>query len=156
MTSRREFFAAAAAGIACQNRLRAAKTASSEFPYPEFEARIARRDYRGMTKDVLPTPCMLVDLDLFEKNVKTMADQCKTTGINVRPHVKVHKSVDVAKRQIASGAIGLTAATIAESELMSGAGIKHVLWTKQPASLNNISRTIALTKRDPTFMFVID
>ena len=157
MTSRREFFAtAAAAGIVCQNRLRAAKTASAEFPYTEFEARIARRDFRGMTKDVLPTPSMLVDLDLFEKNVKTMADHCKGAGINVRPHVKVHKSVDVAKRQIAEGAVGLTVATIAEAELMSGAGIKHVLWTKQPASMNNIARAVALSKHDPTFMFVVD
>src|SRR5205085_1085247 len=126
------------------------------FPYSEFESRIARRDFRDITKDVLPTPSMVIDLDLFEQNLKRLADQCKTTGINLRPHVKVHKSVDVGKRQIASGAIGLTSATIAESELMSGAGIKHVLWTKQPASTNNISRTIALTKRDPTFMFVID
>ena len=98
MTSRREFFTtAAAAGIVSPNRLRAAKTAGSEFPYAEFEARIARRDFRGITKDVLPTPSMLVDLDLFEKNVKTMADHCKATGIHVRPHVKVHKSVDVAQ-----------------------------------------------------------
>jgi len=157
MTSRREFLTtAAAATIACQNRLRAAKTAGSEFPYAEFETRIARHDYRGMTKDVLPTPCMLVDIDLFEKNVKTMADHCKTTGINVRPHVKIHKSVDVGKRQIAEGAVGLTCATIAEAELMSGAGIKNVLWTKQPASMNNIARAVALSKRDPTFMFVVD
>src|SRR5205807_9809400 len=95
-------------------------------------------------------------LDLFEKNVKTMADHSKATGIHVRPHVKIHKSVDVARRQIAQGAIGLTCATIAEAELMSGAGIKHVLWTKQPASANNISRTVALAKKDPTFMFVVD
>jgi len=157
MTSRREFLTtAAAAGIACQSRLRAAKSAVPEFPYPEFETRIARRDFRGINKDVLPTPCMLVDLDLFEKNVKTMADHCKATGIHVRPHVKIHKSVDVAKRQIAEGAIGLTCATIAEAELMSGAGIKHVLWTKQPASANNIARAVALSKRDPTFMFVVD
>ena len=45
---------------------------------------------------------------------------------------------------------------MAEAELMSGAGIKHVLWTKQPASVNNISRAVALSKRDPTFMFVVD
>jgi D-serine deaminase-like pyridoxal phosphate-dependent protein len=157
MTSRREFLtAAAAAGIAANNRLRAAKTAGAEFPYAEFEARIARRDFRDITKDVLPTPCMLVDLDLFQKNVRTMADNSKSSGIQVRPHVKIHKSVDVAKRQIAEGAIGLTCATIAEAELMSGAGIKHVLWTKQPASTNNISRAVALSKRDPTFMFVVD
>ena len=62
--------------------------------------------------------------------------------------VKIHKSVDVARRQMAQGAVGLTCATIAEAELMSGAGLKHVLWTKQPASVNNISRAVALSKRD--------
>jgi len=99
---------------------------------------------------------MVVDLPMFERNVKKMADQAKASGINVRPHVKIHKSVDVAKRQVAQGAIGLTCATIAEAELMSGAGIKNVLWTKQPASVNNISRAVALSKRDSTFMFVVD
>jgi hypothetical protein len=146
----------AAFGLSGAARIRAAKTNSSSFPYPEFEARLARRDFRDMTKDVLPTPSMVVDLDLFEKNVKTMAGHCKASGINVRPHVKIHKSVDVAKRQIAEGAVGLTCATMAEAELMSGAGIKHVLWTKQPASVNNISRAVALSRRDPTFMFVVD
>jgi D-serine deaminase-like pyridoxal phosphate-dependent protein len=129
---------------------------SKMFPYPEFEQRIAKKDFRDMTKDVLPTPCMVVDLDLFEKNLKTMADYAKSAPIQLRPHVKVHKSVDIAKRQVALGAIGVTTATIAESELMSRAGIKGVLWTKQPASDNNIIRAIALSKADPTFMFVVD
>ena len=57
---------------------------------------------------------------------------------------------------IAHGAIGLTCATIAEAELFSAAGIKNVLWTKQPASVNNIQRTVALSRKDPTFMFVVD
>jgi D-serine deaminase-like pyridoxal phosphate-dependent protein len=157
MTSRRQFLAAgAAASVLTARAGRAAKTTESEFPFSEFEARIARRDFRDITKDILPTPCMVVDLALFEQNVNKMAEQSKATGINVRPHVKIHKSVDVAKRQIAQGAIGLTCATIAEAELMSGAGLQHVLWTKQPASVNNISRAVALSKRDPTFMFVVD
>ncbi|MGO9261640.1 MAG: alanine racemase [Bryobacteraceae bacterium] len=156
MTSRRQVLMGAAAGLLGAARIRAAKTGSRAFPYAEFEARIARRDFRDITKDVLPTPCMIVDLDLFEKNIKTMAVHCNATGIEVRPHVKIHKSVDVAKRQIAEGAIGLTCATIAEAELMSGSGIQHVLWTKQPASVNNISRAVLLSKRDPTFMFVVD
>ena len=102
MTSRRQFLVAgAAASIFTPANIRAAKTTGSNFPYAEFEARIARHDFRDITKDVLPTPCMMVDLDLFEKNVKTMADHCKAAGIHVRPHVKIHKSVDVARRQIA-------------------------------------------------------
>src|SRR5438874_2964518 len=118
MTSRRQVLMGAAAGLLGAARIRAAKTNNSAFPYPEFEARIARRDFRDITKDVLPTPSMVVDLDLFDKNIKTMADHCKSTGIALRPHVKVHKSVDVARRQVAQGAIGLTCATIAEAELM--------------------------------------
>jgi D-serine deaminase-like pyridoxal phosphate-dependent protein len=150
MFSRRQFFAASALLGS------SAAWANKKYPYPEFEQRIARKDFRGMTKDVLPTPCMVVDIDLFEKNLKTMADYAKTAPIYLRPHVKVHKSVDIAKRQVALGAIGITAATIAESELMSNGGIKGVLWTKQPASNNNVLRAIALSKKDPTFMFVVD
>jgi D-serine deaminase-like pyridoxal phosphate-dependent protein len=157
MTSRRQFLAASAAvGAFAAIPGRAAKTSPTGFLYPEFESRIARRDFRGMTKDTLPTPSLVVDEALFMKNVKLMADTTKANGIAVRPHVKVHKSVDVAKIQVAHGGIGLTCATIAEAELMSHAGLKNVMWTKQPASKNNIERTIALSIKDPTFMFVID
>jgi D-serine deaminase-like pyridoxal phosphate-dependent protein len=157
MTSRRQFLAAsAAAGAFAAIPARAAKTSPTGFPYTEFEARIARRDFRDMTKDVLPTPCMVVDEALFQRNLKIMADQIKSTGISIRPHVKIHKSVDVAKIQLAHGGIGLTCATIAEAELMSNAGLKNVMWTKQPASKNGIERAVALSIKDPTFMFVID
>jgi 3-hydroxy-D-aspartate aldolase len=155
MTSRRHFLSAGAASVLAGTAARAAKTTPT-FSHQEFESRIARRDFRDMTKDVLPTPSMVVDLDLFEKNVRKLAEHGKTAGINLRPHVKIHKSVDIGKRQIALGAVGLTTATIAESELMSDAGLRGVLWTKQPASLNNIARAIALTRRDPSFMFVAD
>jgi D-serine deaminase-like pyridoxal phosphate-dependent protein len=57
---------------------------------------------------------------------------------------------------MAAGAIGLTCATIAEAELFSSSGIRGVLWTKQPVSVNNIQRAVALSKKDPTFMFVVD
>lgn len=161
MTSRRQFISAAAgtgAVLFATARGQAARTTPSPggYPFSEFEARIAKRDFRGMTKDILPTPCMLVDLDMFNANVKHMAETAKANGINVRPHVKVHKSVDVAKHQMANGAIGLTVATIAEAELFSGAGITGVLWTKQPVGINNIQRTVALSKKDPTFMLVTD
>ena len=156
MATRRQFFAGSASALLSVALPGVARASVKTFPYAEFEQRIARRDFRDMTKDVLPTPCMVVDIDLFEKNVKTMADYGKQAQINLRPHVKVHKSVDIARRQMALGATGVTTATIAESELMCAAGIKGVLWTKQPASYNNLIRAITLTKRDPTFMFVVD
>jgi len=152
MISRRQFSFAASSLLGGPTL----KANPVSYPYSEFEARIARKDFRGMTKSVLPTPSMVVDLDLFEQNLLTMANQAKKTGIALRPHVKVHKSVDVAKRQVALGALGVTTATIAESELMSRAGIKGVLWTKQPDNDNNLIRAVELSRRDPTFMFVVD
>ncbi len=107
MTSRRNFLAGAAAlGTLPVARVWAARTSGPEFPFAEFEQRIARRDFRGMTKDILPTPCIVVDLDMFKANVQHVADTAKANGINVRPHVKIHKSVDVAKHQMAAGPSG--------------------------------------------------
>jgi len=162
MKSRREFLSAGAAmGVLAATHSGAATTAPAksclaDCSISELNERIARRDFRGITKDMLPTPCLIVDLDLFNANVKQLAHTAKANGINVRPHVKVHKSVDVARHQMSAGAIGLTCSTIAEAELFSGAGIKGMMWTKQPVGLNNTQRAIALSKKDPTFMFVSD
>src|SRR5579862_4822664 len=122
----------------------------------EIEARIAKHDLRNISKEDLPTPCMVVDQEIFDANLKKMADHCRTTGIHLRGHVKVHKSTEIAKRQVALGAIGLTCATIAECELMSHAGMSNILLTRQPTSKNNIGRTVALAKHDPTFGTVVD
>ena len=99
---------------------------------------------------------MVVDQDIFDANLKKMAAHCNNTGIHLRGHVKVHKSTEIAKRQLALGAIGLTCATVAECELMSHAGMGGILLTRQATSKNNISRLVALAKRDPTIGTVVD
>jgi D-serine deaminase-like pyridoxal phosphate-dependent protein len=124
--------------------------------FAEIEARIASHDLNDIFKEDLPTPCMLVDQEIFEANLSKMADHCRATGMHLRGHVKVHKSTEIARRQLAMGAIGVTCATVAECELMSHAGIANVLLTRQPASKNNIGRVIALSKHDPTFSTVVD
>src|SRR6516165_4395869 len=99
MTSRRRFLGAGAAG-----GLLASSTRSFGRPtnhYDEIEARLVRRDFKNLHREDLPTPCMVVDLEIFEKNLHTMSDHCRKTGINLRGHVKVHKSPDIAKRQLA-------------------------------------------------------
>src|SRR5882724_587346 len=154
MTSRRRFLSSVAAGglTAASPAFSARTTNRSD----EIEARVTRRDFKNLYKDDLPTPCMVVDLEIFEKNLRTMADHCRSTGINLRGHVKVHKSPDIAKRQLALGSIGVTCATVAEAELMAHSGITGVLLTRQPTSKNNIGRTIALAKQYPTFATVVD
>jgi D-serine deaminase-like pyridoxal phosphate-dependent protein len=155
MTTRRAFFSGAVSTAAAAPLL-ARPAAKSDFRYTDVEARIAKRDFKGLVKEDLPTPSMIVDLDLFEKNIKHMADHCKSAGINLRAHVKIHKSPEIAKRQAALGAIGVCCATIAEAELMVQSGIRGVLFTCQPTGKNKISRAVALAKRDPTFHAVAD
>ena len=154
MTSRRSFLrTTAAVGLAPAVLGAAAKNDARN---SDLLSKIQRQDYKGLTREDLPTPCLVLDHDMFEQNVQRMANHGKTTGINIRPHVKIHKCVDIAKRQIALGAIGLTVATCAEAELMSGAGCKNVFWTRQPVGKNNTLRAMALAKKDPTFIMVVD
>src|SRR5229473_8501398 len=99
MTSRRRFLGAAAAGgISAASPAFSARSANR---YDEIETRVTRRDFKNLHKEDLPTPCMVVDLEIFEKNLRTMADHCRSSGIHLRGHVKVHKSPDIAKRQLA-------------------------------------------------------
>src|SRR5438552_2495252 len=155
MTSRRSFLKAASTGsLLATLGPRAARTA--DLRLNEIEGRIARRDFRALIKEDLPTPSLILDSEIFDQNLRRMAEHSKATGLKLRPHVKIHKSVDVARRQLGLGAIGLTTATIAESELMSSSGLKGVFWTRQPAGRNNITRAVALSRRDSTFLLVVD
>ncbi|MFN0168873.1 MAG: alanine racemase [Bryobacteraceae bacterium] len=119
-------------------------------------ATVERKIGGTLTKEDLPTPSMVVDLDIFERNLKHMAESTKNGGISVRPHVKIHKCPEVSKRQAALGSIGVSCATIAESELMHDSGIQGILWTCQPAGRHKIGRAVALAKKAPTFIVVVD
>jgi D-serine deaminase-like pyridoxal phosphate-dependent protein len=134
----------------------AAWGARSDFRYAEIESRLAKRKFDGITKQDLATPAMILDQGIFDQNVQRMAEHSRKTGLKVRPHVKVHKCVEVTKRQIELGAIGATVATVAEAEYMINNGVKSVFWTRQPAGVNNISRSAALAKRDTTFLQAVD
>ena len=153
MSSRRQFLAAGAAGALLVNRARAAK---GEFTYTEVEGRISRHDFRDLTKEDLPTPALILDEALFQKNLHTMAAHNKATGLKLRAHVKIHKCPEISKQQIALGAYGVCCATTAESELLISSGVKNVLHTCQPAGRAQIARTVALAKREPTFTGVLD
>jgi D-serine deaminase-like pyridoxal phosphate-dependent protein len=145
MTSRRQFLTTGAAGAVLAHGARGAKTDFN----PEIEARIARHDFRGLTKEDLPTPAMILDEALFQKNLDKMAAHNKATGLKLRAHVKIHKCPEISKRQLALGAFGVCCA-------MVNSGIRGVLHTCQPAGRSQIARTVALARREPTFTGVLD
>ncbi len=95
-----------------------------------------------LTKQQLPTPALLLDLDKFEANLARMAAGIKKSGKALRPHAKAHKCVEIARRQIASGAIGVCVATVAEAELMAAAGIPGLLLTSPVADPLKMARIV--------------
>ena len=70
----------------------------------------------------LPTPCLVVDLDVLDRNIHAMADHARASGLRLRPHAKTHKCLEIAARQVRRGASGLTVATVAEAEVFAAAG----------------------------------
>lgn len=100
----------------------------------------------GLTRADLPTPALLVDLDAFEKNIRTMAEHCKAAGVGFRPHAKTHKCPEIAKRQVKAGALGVCAATVPEAEAMAAAGIRGVLLTSPIVDRRKIERMVKLAK----------
>jgi D-serine deaminase-like pyridoxal phosphate-dependent protein len=96
-----------------------------------------------MTKREIPTPALLVDLDLFHENLDLMAAHAKKHGKSLRPHAKAHKCVEIARRQLHAGAIGLSVATVPEAELFAKAKIGGLLLTSPQADPLKIQRAVA-------------
>jgi D-serine deaminase-like pyridoxal phosphate-dependent protein len=71
----------------------------------------------------LETPCLVVDLDAVEANARRMTEGAAARGVALRPHVKTHKSVALARLQLDTGATGITVGTLGEAEAMADGGI---------------------------------
>lgn len=92
----------------------------------------------------LDTPALLLDVDGLDRNIARMAQFAAQQGIALRPHIKTHKSVLVAARQVAAGAVGVACATLGEAETMVAAGIPGVLITSPLVTEGKIRRLITL------------
>jgi D-serine deaminase-like pyridoxal phosphate-dependent protein len=75
----------------------------------------------------IDTPALVVDLDIFERNLCRVAEYAKGHGLRLRPHTKTHKSPRIARRQIDAGAAGLAVAKVSEAEVMLGAEPQDLL-----------------------------
>lgn len=101
----------------------------------------------GMDEADIQTPCLVLDLDALERNVKKMGDYAKAHGMRHRVHGKMHKSVDVAKLQERlGGAVGVCCQKVSEAEAFARGGIKDVLISNQVRDPVKIDRLARLPK----------
>lgn len=102
------------------------------------------------------TPALLLDLDALRGNIALMADKVRAAGRLLRPHVKSHKCVEIARLQIEAGAAGLCCATIREVEVMAGAGFDGILLTAPVVTDAGAARIAAARQKAPSLMVAVD
>ena len=75
------------------------------------------------TRATIDTPALVVDLDRMDAAIARMADAMSERGVALRPHAKTHKSIEVGRRQVGAGAVGLTVGTVGEAEVFADGGL---------------------------------
>src|SRR5262249_21911737 len=143
--NRRRFCATSAAGLGTSAFAASGRTEAG--PAPEVVGASHKND--------LPTPALLVDLDRLEANIAKMAGHIRGAGCALHPHAKTHKGPELARRQIAAGARGISVATVPEAEAMVAAGITGVLLTSPIVEPAKIARMVALVRKDPSVMLAV-
>src|SRR5258706_11693122 len=111
---------------------------------------------RPNSRKELNTPVLVIDRDALDRNIRQMADFAKAKGVALRPHAKTHKSLDIARRQIAAGAVGVCCAKLGEAEALSQAGIENILITSPVVGPAAVERLTALAGHSPGLMAAVD
>jgi D-serine deaminase-like pyridoxal phosphate-dependent protein len=105
--------------------------------------------------DSVDTPALLVDDSRLDRNVVLMARLCQQHGRRLRPHIKTHKTLEIARRQLDNGAVGLTVAKLGEAEVYAAAGFDDLLVCYPVVGPLKLAR-LAVLARSVTVSTVVD
>ena len=114
------------------------------------------KNFIGLSKWSLDTPCLVVDEETLERNIQIMQSYLTSLGKQLRPHAKTHKCSRIAQKQVAAGCRGICVAKMAEGEILVEKGFQGVLITSPVVTDQKIERLMACLSRDPGLMVVVD
>src|ERR1700682_2423232 len=97
-----------------------------------------------LRKADIETPALLVDLDIMEQNLETMARFFCNRPAKLRPHFKNHRVLELAARQMEHGAIGITCARLWQAERLANFGIRSILIANEIAGEGALERFVEL------------
>ncbi len=109
-----------------------------------------------LTRDDLPTPALMLDLNGFESNIEKMTGYLRTRKIALRPHGKAHKCAEIAQILIRAGAAGSCAAKLSEAEAFADHGVGGLLITTAVIGKHKIERAVRLAKNHSDTIFSVD
>ncbi len=104
----------------------------------------------------LDTPCLLVDVDVLTTNIKRIQQATDEAGIGLRPHIKAHKTPQVALMQTHAGAVGVTAAKVSEAEVFAAAGVDDIFVANQIIGEPKLRRLASLSRYVPRLAVAVD
>ena len=111
---------------------------------------------RQGSRKSLNTPVLVIELDALDRNIALMAELAAAKGVDLRPHAKTHKSLDIARRQVAAGAVGQCCAKLGEAEALAEGGVEGLHITSPVVSAPAIERLIALNVQTERLSVVVD
>jgi len=100
-----------------------------------------------MNKNLLETPCVVVDLDKMENNISEMADLAKKHKVELWPMIKTHKSEYIVKEQLKSGAKGILVAKLSEAEVLINSGVQRIMLAYPLIGDSKLIRLTELARR---------
>jgi D-serine deaminase-like pyridoxal phosphate-dependent protein len=100
----------------------------------------------GLSVDQLPTPCAIVDVDRLERNITRWQRAVADSGISFRPHVKTHKTAEIARMQLAAGASGIAVSKVAEAEVFAAEGHLDIVIAYPVVGRDRCARAAALAR----------
>ena len=115
----------------------------------------AHRSAMGRARKELTTPALVLDVEILRGNIAAMAEWTRTHA-KIRPHTKVHKCPEIARLQIAAGAIGLTTATVWEAAAMVRAGFDNILIANEVAGEEKLALLASLARERSLLVGVDD
>ncbi len=100
----------------------------------------------GDPLDQIDTPALILDLDVFDANLQRMAETARRLGVALRPHAKSHKCAEIARRQIAAGAVGVCVQKVSEAEALVAEGIGDILICNELVTARKIEALIRVNR----------
>ncbi len=101
----------------------------------------------GQPVEQLDTPALLVDRSILQRNIGRMQQAADRADLELRPHIKAHKTPQIAHLQIEAGAAGVTAAKVGEAQAMADGGIEDIFIANQIVGDLKVQRMAALATR---------
>jgi len=120
------------------------------------EDELASQAQKKLERAAIATPALIIDLPVLEQNIAAMAAFAARSRVGLRPHAKSHKCIEIARRQIAAGAVGISCATLGEIAAMVAGKLPGLLLTSPVAGEAKQRQLGQLLRLDPSITVVTD